>query len=318
MLVVISVLVGVGVLELVMWSMYDQPWYSKLTGEQADTSPDGYTRNNFGLRGPQIPPQRPDGEFRVLLLGDSFTFGLGERNDDNVFARIVERSLNSDYELPNGGSVRVLNGGIPGSLTDKWLKLWKRIGEEFDPDLVLLVFFLRDGTRTASIPEFFGVIEEEITRRNRDSLLYANSFIYRRIRDNLDRQDVGRRYTRRFQESYFGTEEQTEEWREAQRNLLEIRDLARASGAEVGFVVFPVLVELTEHYPFAKICELLEDFAVENDLPVKNLLPDYLGMDAPDLWVSTYDQHPNAAGHDVAAKSLTPFIADLLGARSLP
>jgi hypothetical protein len=186
------------------------------------------------------------------------------------------------------------------------------MGSAYDPDLVLIVFFLRDGTRTHSIPQFFGVIQEEITERNRTSLLYQSSYTYKRIRDNLDRKEVGARYTQAFHDSYFGDESQTKEWREAQRNLLELRDLAVASGAKVAFVIFPVLVELNEKYPFKQICDLLGDFARENDLPVLDLLSAYLGHRSDRLWVSTFDQHPNAAGHIIAAEALFPFVSELL------
>src|SRR4051812_31548703 len=33
--------------------------------------------NSGGLRGPEIPLRKPDGEFRVLVIGDSFTLGWG-------------------------------------------------------------------------------------------------------------------------------------------------------------------------------------------------------------------------------------------------
>ena len=317
-LVIASICLGAGLVEAAMWSLYDRPWYDKLTGEQADTSPRDYTKNEFGLRDAPYPLPPPAGQRRILVLGDSFTFGLGVRDDRAIFPHLLEVQLNERLDLPGVESVHVMNGGIPGSLTNRWLALWKRIGNDYRPDLVLIVFFLRDGTKTHSIPDFFGVIQEEITQRNRKSLLYQSSFTWRRIRDNLDRQEVGARYTRRFRESYFGDESQTGEWRAAQSNLLEIRDRVRKSGAQVAMAIFPVLVELTDRYPFTPICDLLEKFARENDMPVLNLLPAFMGRQSDDLWVSTFDQHPNAEGHRIAAQALTPFVSELIAGVASP
>ena len=315
---VLGICLGAGSIELTMGALYDEPWYIKLTSEQANTSPRDYRKNNFLLRDAPYPIPPPADHRRILILGDSFTFGLGVRDDRAIFSEVVERSLNRDYTLPDVRYFHVMNGGIPGSLTHRWLDLWNRIDEFYQPDLVLLVFFLRDGTRTASIPDFFGVIREEITQRNRMSLLYQGSFTYRRFRDNLDRREVGERYTQKFRDSYFGDEEETEEWRLAQDNLREIRDGVRATGAEVGFVIFPILVELNDRYPFFSIVELLEQYARDNDMPHLNLLPAYLGKNGPSLWVSTYDQHPNPEGHAIAAREITPFVAGLLGASRKP
>jgi len=311
-LLVIGIFAGVGCVELAMWSIYDRPWYDKLTSEQSDTSPKVYTRNAFGLRDNPYPIPPPEGHRRILVLGDSFTFGLGVRNDEQIFTHRLEVMLNEQLAASGVEHFHVMNGGIPGSLTGDWLRLWKRIGSRYDPDLVLIVFFLRDGTLTHSIPQFFGVIQKEITQRNRASWLYRSSYVYRRIRDNLDRKEVGTRYTRAFRDSYFGDESQTKEWRAAQKNLLELRDLARASGARVAFAIFPVLVELDDDYPFRAICDLLEQFARENDLPVLNLLPAFMGQRSDELWVSTFDQHPNAEGHRIAAEALFPFVAELV------
>ena len=57
-------------------------------------------------------------------------------------------------------------------------------------------------------------------------------------------------------------------------------------------------------------------FGEEHGLPVHDLLPAYLGEDAPGLWVSSLDQHPNAEGHRIAADSIEPFLRALLEDRA--
>ena len=83
------------------------------------------------------------------------------------------------------------------------------------------------------------------------------------------------------------------------------------------FGCFPA-VDKNDRYPFSSIVELLEQYARDNDMPHLNLFPAYLGKNGPSLWVSTYDQHPNPEGHAIAAREITPFVAELLGASRKP
>ena len=308
-----SVVAVLGLLEAAARLFYDEPWHEKLVGVQRRGERYPYRLNSRGLRSPEYSAVKQPGERRVLVLGDSFTFGQGVFDGEKIFPRILERRLNEKAEKPSS-RVTVLNGGLPASLTGDWLRLWHALAADFDPDVVLIVFFLRDGTRIASIPEFFGEIRQAVTLRNQGSLIYEKSYLYRTLRDRLDRAAISERYGRAFLDAYFGDEEQTAEWRAAQGNLLRLKELAERSGAAVGFVIFPVLVGLDDDYPFAAICDLLERFGRDHGLPVLNLLPAFLGEDGPELWISSYDQHPNEKGHAIAAEAMLPFLQELLAA----
>lgn len=311
-LAILSTLLCLLGLEILARLTYTQPWYEQLVLHQGRNEASSYTKNRFGLRGPDFVQPKPPGHHRILVLGDSFTYGFGVADDAAVFPARLEERLRAEVDLPGVEHFEVLNGGIPGSLTDEWLELWDQVGDAFDPDTVMIVFFLRDGTQTGSIPGFFGVIREQIVERNAQSFPYRVSYGYRWVRDRLDRVAVAERYTRGFHEAYFGDAEQTVEWQNAQRNLLELRDRIQARGAQVAFVVFPILVDLGDDYPFEEICQLLEDFGNTHGMPTHNLLPAFRGRRGSDFWVSALDQHPNAEGHRVAAESLFPFLEELL------
>jgi lysophospholipase L1-like esterase len=311
-LILFGLLVGLAIVEGIARLTYRQPWHSKLIEEQRRSEIYSYQLNRYNLRDRDyLDPKRPDAR-RVLILGDSFTFGQGVYNDDAIFPEILERQLNASQAIPGVEHVEVLNAGISGSLTGNWLNLCHALFPQFDPDIVLIVFFLRDGTRTASIPEFFDVIRRKIEIRNRRSRLYRYCFTFRYWRDYWDRSNISSLYASRFHKSYFGNKGETSEWRRAQSNLLKIRDLTKQKSAVVGLVVFPIFVELNENYPFRNICDLIENFAVTNGIPSHNLLPEFLGKNAPDLWISGYDQHPNEKAHSMVAESLLPFVVNLL------
>ncbi len=310
--VVFGLLVGFAIVEVIARLSYSQPWYNQLVEEQKKSQRHSYHLNSYSLRDRDyLDPKRSNAR-RILILGDSFTFGLGVRDRDLIFPEILERQLNESQTIPGVERVEVLNGAISGSLTGQWLWLCNAVIPEFDPDVVLIVFFLRDGTRAGSIGGFFDLIRQDIEVRNRRSLLYRYCCAYRYCRDYWDRRNISSNYANRFHKSYFGNSKETAEWQRAQTNLLKIRDLGRQNSAVVGFVVFPMHVELNEDYPFCDICDRIENFAVMNGMASHNLLPAFLGKDASDLWISAYDQHPNEKAHSIAAGSLFPFVANLL------
>ena len=70
----------------------------------------------------------------MVVLGDSFTFGLGVDDDSTYCAQLEE--LVPDLE--------VLNMGVNGYGTDQQLLHWNMNGRRFSPDLVLIGIYVPD------------------------------------------------------------------------------------------------------------------------------------------------------------------------------
>ena len=73
---------------------------SNCTFKSNDNAFEPYTVrvNQFGLRGSQISEVKPKDTKRILFVGDSFTFGLGVKEQD-IFTKVVERNLNQNMEI---------------------------------------------------------------------------------------------------------------------------------------------------------------------------------------------------------------------------
>jgi hypothetical protein len=312
-LLVLGTGIGLVTAELIARIAYVPPWHERLLDAQLAVTPnDSIVHNSWGLRGPAYNTPKSPGTSRVLLLGDSFTFGAGVADDAAVFPAILEQRLNASHSQADT-RVEILNGGIPGSRTAAWVTLLNGVKDAFEPDVIVAVFFLRDGTLTSSIGGFFGPIRDEITERNRTSRLYQQSYVYRLFRDGRDRNLIATRYAQAINESYLGNSSQTEEWSVARANLLEIQRIGSSLGAKVGLVVFPILVDLGDTYPFQAVCDLLVQFGNANDFLTFDLLPAFRGHEASALWVAPQDQHPNEVGHLIAADALMPHFESLVG-----
>ncbi len=96
---------------------------SKSTGQKIE-----YAINAAGFRDREYPQEKPAGTFRILLLGDSHTFGFGIPLDKH-FSKILEGYF---------ANVEVLNMGVNGYGLDQELLLMRDKGLAYHPDMVLV------------------------------------------------------------------------------------------------------------------------------------------------------------------------------------
>jgi hypothetical protein len=94
--------------------------------------------NSRGLRGSnEYSYSRTPGKQRILVLGDSFTFGT-DVSDSDTYAHYLESSL------PNA---EVLNFGVQGYGQDQSLLYLQEEGVKYHPDVVVLGFMFMDTYR---------------------------------------------------------------------------------------------------------------------------------------------------------------------------
>jgi len=94
--------------------------------------------NSKGVRGKREYPYRKDPQkTRILLIGDSFTFGEGLSDEETFGARL-------QMLLPN---TEVINLGIHGYGHDQMLLYLKEEGLKYNPDIVILGYMKMDNVR---------------------------------------------------------------------------------------------------------------------------------------------------------------------------
>ncbi len=95
-----------------------------------------YQNNEIGMRDNRQLNDYKKYPFKILAIGDSFTYGWGV-NDDETFCKLLEKKINKD-------SVAVLNAGASGSGTDYALRFFQVRGPELSPKVVLYFYYEND------------------------------------------------------------------------------------------------------------------------------------------------------------------------------
>lgn len=110
----------------------------RYTGWRARVAPSEMIINSYGFRGPELSEVPSVGKMRIVVLGDSFTFGQGV-NYAASYPSVLQEQLNRA-----GIDAEVLNFGVPGHSPPQSFALAKARVAPLKPDLVLLSVFAND------------------------------------------------------------------------------------------------------------------------------------------------------------------------------
>ncbi|MEQ9570152.1 MAG: hypothetical protein RLN75_08175 [Longimicrobiales bacterium] len=97
-----------------------------------------YVANEQGFRSPYTRAEFAAGERRVVVLGDSFTFGTGVDSEDS-WPALIDRRL---------ADATVYNMGMPGVGVDQMWRIYAEYGAALEPHVVVLGFVDQDWDRS--------------------------------------------------------------------------------------------------------------------------------------------------------------------------
>lgn len=274
--------------------------------------------DSLGYRGIDFPREKPPGEWRIFMAGDSFTFG-DYVNDNETLPSFVERRLRSRC---SDGQIRVINAGLGGSTIVGQKELIRR-GLSLNPDLVILTFSENDIDDVRAGPLYSRL------RRNREaksrfpiSVAYrwgGNTALWHLLLKArakfraLDKQ--GREPEPQMTEPDDGQQARpqrpymTPAHRRYAQELQNLSGLLARYGIEFRLLLFPSHHSLQE--PDADLT-WVEGMATGSGLTVYNLRQVLRDSDhaVTELFLLPEDGHPSPLGYDIAAR----FVAEELAA----
>ena len=298
-------------------------------GEEFQTA---YTHSPPGLRrDTPLTPHEP-GEIRILMIGDSFTFGLGVRGED-AYPAVVERKLRPAFP-----TVSVLNAGISGTYAAHQAEYLREHWDTLSPDwLVVQIFLGNDFYDSLQNNVTMPLTTAGVTREDVKQLLHSSrvlSFLWDTCALPLMWNGIGRfswgrdwLYRLGFRlvpesilfKTYYPGEKAM--WETLQTHLTAIATLANRHRVPMVLLIVPFREQVTYYQflddsdlDFRKPNQLLKTWADTHQVPMVDLLDNYTAMDPKKVAQLFYrrDMHWNAEGQAHAGRILADFLADHL------
>lgn len=113
--------------------------WSHIPNSTMEHSGHAITINSLGLRSPELTEKQP-GEFRILSLGESTTFGTGVAADE-TYSALIQEFLRKKRGSEN---VTVINAGVGAYSSFQSLKYLEVRGLRLKPDLILFYHEVND------------------------------------------------------------------------------------------------------------------------------------------------------------------------------
>ena len=264
--------------------------------------------NSIGIRGGEVPLEKPAGIQRIVVLGDSVAW------PENGFVKLLGDKL--------AGRAEVINAAIPGYTTHQERILFERELLKFKPDLVILQVCLNDNHRFLHRFNARGGMiwareaERALLPSEGDPLALLPNWSYLAIRVRLAYM---RMTTPRAQFPWDSTPDFVTGWRDDGWDLFraefdQIREAVETVDSRLSVVVFPFAPQfrkdllkadaayvLKPQRVLKQICDeaavpLLDMYSVIRDNGGRELLPDRI--------------HLSKEGHVVAADALYEHLVD--------
>lgn len=276
--------------------------------------------NSLDLRDEEIQ-DKSDDEFRILVVGDSFTYGLGVE-EEYTFVRRTEELLRDLAKSERfSSSIRVINGGVGLGPVHQfsWLK---NVGMSLRPDVVVQAFFVGNDIYDDIVSRDYSNVGIPVAPNEPLRALISRSelltWMFARLIgfEFFDKFafELGLRYSKRgiFLRDIPDVEQAA--WNRTLETLFMINEFALQEAIDYSVLIIPTSDQVRygsdraseEDYMLPN--KILSEFLRRHDIAFLDLLP--LLKEEPmkhDFYYSR-DMHWTADGHRAASESFGPWL----------
>lgn len=291
--------------------------------------------NSDGFRDVEHETNKPAGVFRILVVGDSFTYGIGVRADQ-TYPKMLEKILN-ERKRNQDITYEVFNMGIPDIGTFEEMEII-RLGMKYKPDLILLGALIenrwaRRGNDLCDNFRYWNKLqtEEKMTiKEERESpapmrsyLINCFNFFHRFLRDHselyyfimtkqgnsLRRNLMGLRKDKDHDKLSLG-------WEITKEAFEETKDFVTQRDLPFVIIHIPFLYDVLNESNETK--EILGEFSKENDINLCFLSDALRSYKEKDLLYYQADGHFQALAHNLAAEAIADYLIKKMILRDRP
>ncbi|MGH7720960.1 MAG: SGNH/GDSL hydrolase family protein [Gemmatimonadaceae bacterium] len=274
------------------------------------------TKNTQGYRDEEHTLVKPAGTRRLVLVGDSYTYGWGiPRTADRLGEQLGER-----LRAETGERWEVINLALPDQHTLEEVEL-APVATTYDPDVVILVYVFNDIDYLSQSYGAQAIISRNVLseaprtildRLHPVRLLYWNSYLFQEAYVRV------RALSWRFAD-YASMKDLYADSAAIDTHMHDLERFVRiasSGGALMGIVPFdPSIVQ----YRHARNrYERFVETAERRSLPVWSLRHAFGGHELEALMISAIDGHPNELANALAAEAIAPVLLARLAERGAP
>jgi hypothetical protein len=247
--------------------------------------------NRHKLRDREIDLERLPGTFRILMLGDSLTFGWGVPIEQTYVKRL-EAMITAA-----GIKAEVINAGVGNYNTSMEVAYYMAEGHRFQPDVVILNYFINDAEKTPRYEtSWLGGISV--------AYVYFNSRV-----DALMRMlGLGsHRNWHDYLKDLYDASKPISGWDGVETAFARFAAFSRERETTAVVVNLPELRRL-KPYPFEQEEAQVRTIANQNGLLYLNALAAVSDIEPQKLWITRTDPHPNAIANEQLAMAMFEFL----------
>jgi len=250
-------------------------------GSQIRINPTHIKINSDGLRDDEYNINKSNNTFRIIILGDSFTFGLGVELKD-TYAKVLEKKLN---KLSKKTKYEVINFGTIGYNAKQEVELFKLKGIKYNPDLIIIGFLDNDDQDY----EFEHSLRAEINE---------NEYLRTKYNISLDDELTICLAVNEIREKYLESISFEENWKKSVTEpYTELGDIAKSINSEV--LIFALAIsedQIPEQIP------ALKDFISKTER--WHLAITSIHHTDKEFYIHKLDGHPNKKAHSIYAEEI--------------
>ncbi len=232
-----------------------------------------------GIRDKEYAIPKPQGVFRIAVIGDSVTMGEGVAIED-TYHSVLEERLNAEAGKPE---FEFINFGVAGYSLPQYRATIQHKVPKYQPDLILIGFCAANDSKKPNLEAFNKPFQVKPTFNG-----FFNVFFFEHI-GNLYKRVY--KYLRNRYPAYNADEGYLNE------EFKKLADLTSRLG-------IPVLVVYLDNRSLSKDYEMVKKASELNHFTLINGTNGFSDKIAPEHAIYKTDNHPNALANRIMAQSI--------------
>ena len=257
-----------------------------------------FSTNAFGMHDEPVTLEKPEGTFRIALLGASMDMGWGVKYQDTYANRLQDWLTARASEKGSAGPRRfeVLNFAVAAYSPLQRLETLRRRVLAFRPDMVIYSATTLDVRLTEihlcdMLPKGVDLQYDFVKELISEAKLAPSD-----LRIDAEGQSIYKDRLKAKLKPYY--------WRLYDATLGRIAAECRSEGVPIAMVIIPRVGPADSPAARAEPVARLKALAYHHGLTVFDLSDTFDGTDPAALEIAAWDDHPNAKGHERLFKAL--------------